>query len=138
MRAAQSCPRDWRGAITSEAVCAALLFLLILAHCAKDPDVQGGSRVKWEELEVQVGRTRIQCYPLYQLWETGAPHLTCLNLSFLDCKMGILTEPQTTYFLLQGLQLFNQKMTSICSEFLLPFKVRIVWIFPTLNILSYC
>ena len=91
MRAAQSCPRDWRGAITSEAVCAALLFLLILAHCAKDPDVQGGSRVKWEELEVQVGRTRIQCYPLYQLWETGAPHLTCLNLSFPNCKMGITT-----------------------------------------------
>ena len=138
MRAAQSCPGDWRAAITSEAVCAALLFLLILTHCAKDPDVQGGSRVKWEELEVQVRWTRIQCYPLYQLWETGAPHLTCMNFSFLDCKMGILTEPHTTYFLLQALQLSNQKTTSICSEFLLPFKVRIVWIFPTSNILSYC
>lgn len=119
-------------------MCAALLFLLVQAHCAKDPDVQGGSRVKWQELEVQVRWTRIQCYPLHQLWKTGAPHLTCLNLSFLDFKMGILTEAQTTYFLLQGLQLSNQKTTSICSEFLLPFKVMIAWIFPTLNILSYC
>ena len=53
MRAAQSCPGDWRAAITSEAVCAALLFLLILTHCAKDPDVQGGSRVKWHCLEAE-------------------------------------------------------------------------------------
>ena len=28
--------------ITSEAMCAALLFPLIQAHCAKHPDVQGG------------------------------------------------------------------------------------------------
>lgn len=65
-------------------------------------------------------RCRIKRYHLYQLWETAAPHLTSLNLSFLDCKMGILTKAQTTYFLWQGLQPSNQKMTSICSEFLLP------------------
>ena len=75
-----------------------------------------------------------------QLWETGAPHLTCLNLGFLDCQMGILTKAQTTYFLLQGLQLSNQKMTSISSEFLLPlrwwwFGFSQLWIF-CLNVKS--
>lgn len=138
MRAAQSCPGDWR---PRSPVRPCVLLSSSRSSRPTAPSIlmcREASRVKWQELEVRVRWTRIQCYPLHQLWKTRAPHLTCLNLSFLDCKMGILTEAQTTYFLLQGLQLSNQKTTSICSEFLLPFKVMIVRIFPTLNILSYC